>query len=108
MSQPVSNGFHLPCVMDWDSTSYTPTVPHCLRRVDTNLTTKDENGEVHHDGEIWSRGLWDVHRALGRTKADTIILEGQFSFAPNTSFAAAANVLVATARRCTARKPPAS
>ena len=25
-----------PCVADWDSVSYTSTVPHCLRRVDTN------------------------------------------------------------------------
>jgi hypothetical protein len=99
MSQPVSNGFHLPCVMDWDSTSYTQTVPHCLRRTDTNLTTAEQNGEVHHDGQIWSRGLWDIHRVLGREETDTIILEGQFSFAPNTSFAAAATVLVSTAKR---------
>jgi Zn-dependent metalloprotease len=99
MSQPVSDGFHLPCVMDWDSTSYTRTVPHCLRRTDTNLTVNDENGEVHHDGQIWSRGLWDIHRALGREETDTIILEGQFSFAPNTSFTAAATVLVSTAKR---------
>jgi len=27
----------LPCVMDWDATFYTSTVPHCLRRLDTNL-----------------------------------------------------------------------
>ncbi len=26
----------LPCVMDWDATSYTSTVPHCLRRLDTH------------------------------------------------------------------------
>src|SRR6266516_4719654 len=45
----------LPCVADWDSTSYTSTVPHCLRRVDTNLHfPADLNGEVHHDGQIWS------------------------------------------------------
>ena len=25
-----------PCVADWDSVSYTSTVPHCLRRVDTD------------------------------------------------------------------------
>ena len=25
------------CVADWDSVSYTSTVPHCLRRVDTDL-----------------------------------------------------------------------
>src|SRR3954467_1798567 len=27
----------LPCVADWDATSYTSSVPHCLRRVDGNL-----------------------------------------------------------------------
>ncbi|NUS51309.1 MAG: bacillolysin, partial [Nocardioidaceae bacterium] len=66
----------LPCVADWDSTSYTRTVPHCLRRVDTNLHyPTDLNGEVHHDGQIWSRALWDIRQALGNVKADTIILQ---------------------------------
>ena len=55
-----------PCVADWDSVSYTSTVPHCLRRVDTNLHYPDDlNGEVHHDGQIWSRALWDIRNALG-------------------------------------------
>ncbi|MGN6175635.1 MAG: hypothetical protein ACTHPS_22200 [Streptosporangiaceae bacterium] len=71
----------LPCVADWDSTSYTSTVPHCLRRVDTNLHfPADLNGEVHHDGQIWSRALWDIRQALGNVKADTIILQGSFDF----------------------------
>jgi hypothetical protein len=90
MSQPVNGDFEVPCVGDWDSTSYTQNKPHCLRRVDLDLTVADKNGEVHHDGQIWSRALWDINQALGRDKANTIILEGQFSFAPNTSFAAAA------------------
>ena len=69
-----------PCVADWDSVSYTSTVPHCLRRVDTNLHyPEDLNGRVHHDGQIWSRALWDMRKALGHTVADTIILEGQFN-----------------------------
>ena len=68
-----------PCVADWDSVSYTDTVPHCLRRVDTDLTYPDDlNGAVHHDGQIWSRALWDIRQALGHVKADTIILEAQF------------------------------
>jgi hypothetical protein len=68
-----------PCVADWDSVSYTSTVPHCLRRVDTNLHyPEDLNGKVHHDGMIWSRALWDIRQALGHTVADTIILQGQF------------------------------
>src|SRR5215470_12515012 len=75
----------LPCVADWDSTSYTSTVPHCLRRVDTDLHyPADLNGEVHHDGEIWSRALWDIRQALGHVEADTIILQGSFDF-PGTT-----------------------
>jgi hypothetical protein len=75
----------LPCVADWDSTSYTRTVPHCLRRVDTDLHyPADLTGEVHHDGQIWSRALWDIRLALGNVKADTVILQGSFDF-PGTS-----------------------
>jgi Zn-dependent metalloprotease len=99
VSEPVNGGYELPCVADWDSISYTSTVPHCLRRVDENLTLADQTGEVHDDGRIWSRALWDIHQKLGRTTADTIILESQFLFAPDTSFAAAAQATVDTARR---------
>jgi zinc metalloprotease ZmpB len=67
----------LPCVADWDATSYTSEVPHCLRRVDEDLHyPNDLDGEVHHDGQIWSRALWDIRQALGHVKADTIILDG--------------------------------
>jgi hypothetical protein len=89
----------LPCVADWDSTSYTRTVPHCLRRVDTNLHyPEDLNGEVHHDGQIWSRALWDIRLALGNVKADTIILQGSFDF-PGTSMTDLANRTVAAAQQ---------
>jgi Zn-dependent metalloprotease len=97
MSQPVSKGFNVPCVMDWDSTFYTSTVPHCLRRTDTSKTTADIDGEPHDDGEIWSRALWDINKALGRNKATSVILEAQFSYRPNTTFAQAATVTVNTA-----------
>jgi hypothetical protein len=88
------------CVADWDSVSYTSTVPHCLRRVDRNLHYPvDLNGEVHHDGLIWSRALWDIRNALGHVKADTIILKAQFDFAPDTSMPAAAQATVNTAEQ---------
>jgi Zn-dependent metalloprotease len=92
----------LPCVMDWDSTSYTSTVPHCLRRLDSNLTVADINGEVHHDGMIWSRALWDIRNGyialgLGSRGADTTIIDAQFAFAPDTSFSAAAQATYNTA-----------
>jgi len=83
------------CVADWDSVSYTSGTPHCLRRVDTNLHyPEDLNGRVHDDGQIWSRALWDIRKALGHVKADTIILNAQFSFAPDTSMPAAAQATV--------------
>lgn len=97
LSQLTSANYGVACVMDWDSTAYTTTVPHCLRRVDTDKTTANIDGEVHDDGEIWSRALYDITRSLGRVKANRIVLESQFTYAPNTTFAAAANKVVATA-----------
>src|SRR3954469_10149824 len=55
VSEPFAPTPDEPCVADWDSTSYTSTVPHCLRRVDGNKQyPQDVVGEVHADGEIWS------------------------------------------------------
>ncbi len=89
-----------PCVADWDSTSYTSTVPHCLRRVDGNKHyPEDLVGEVHADGEIWSRALWDIHKALGARLADTIIIDAQFGFTPEISMRAAAATTIDTAGR---------
>ena len=87
------------CVADWDSTSYTSGVPHCLRRVDTSAHyPQNLNGEVHHDGLIWSRALWDIHNALGNVRADTSILQGQIDF-PGTSMKDLATRIVATAQQ---------
>jgi Zn-dependent metalloprotease len=89
----------LPCVADWDSTSYTSSVPHCLRRVDLNLHyPADLNGEVHHDGQVWSRALWDIRQALGNVRTDTLILQGSFDF-PGTTMPDLANQTVAAARQ---------
>jgi hypothetical protein len=89
----------VPCVADWDSVSYTSTVPHCLRRVDTDLHyPTDLSGEVHHDGQIWSRALWDIRQRLGNVKADTLILQGSFNF-PGTTMPDLANRTVAAARQ---------
>ena len=89
----------LACVADWDSVSYTSTVPHCLRRVDQDLHfPADLSGEVHHDGQIWSRALWDIRQALGNVRADTIILQGSFDF-PGTTMTDLANRTVAAAQQ---------
>jgi zinc metalloprotease ZmpB len=87
------------CVADWDSTSYRSTSPHCLRRVDDDLHyPTDLSGEVHHDGRIWSRALWDIRGALGNVRADTVILEAQFDF-PGTTMTELATRTVNTAQR---------
>jgi hypothetical protein len=94
MSEPVSGGFDPACIADWDSVSYTSDVPHCLRRVDLDLTVDDQTGRIHHDGQIWSRALYEIHNALGRETADTIILQAQFDFGVDPSFAEAAQATV--------------
>jgi hypothetical protein len=88
-----------PCVADWDAVSYTPATPHCLRRVDMDLHyPEDLTGQVHRDGRIWSRALWDIRQALGHKTADTVILEGQFDF-PGTTMPELASSTVSAARR---------
>jgi zinc metalloprotease ZmpB len=68
------------CIADWDAVSYTSTVPHCLRRVDTNLvyTDYDPTRSVHRNGQIWSRALRDIRLAVGNVTADRVILEAHF------------------------------
>lgn len=102
MSQPDSADTRrtpLACVADWDATSYTPGKPHCLRRVDgSKVYPTDIVDEVHDDGEIWSRALWDINQGLGRRRATTLIIEAQFSFTPTIGFVPAAETTVATAQ----------
>jgi zinc metalloprotease ZmpB len=87
------------CVADWDATSYDPTPPHCLRRVDSTLHYPENLvGEVHADGRIWSRALWDIRNAIGNERADTVILEGQFDFG-GTTMTQLATATVAAANR---------
>lgn len=100
----VSSGFaptpDAPCVADWDSVSYTNTVPHCLRRTDRSLHYPEDFDplRIHRSGQIWSRALWDIRMVLGPRKADTIILEGQFDF-PGTTMSDLAGRTVAAAQR---------
>jgi Zn-dependent metalloprotease len=102
MSIPVSRDTAvtpLACIADWDAVSYTTDKPHCLRRLDGNKHyPEDVEGEVHADGEMWSRALFDIHNALGRTQTNKIILEAQFSYTPVTTFTLAAQTTIDTAQ----------
>jgi hypothetical protein len=92
--------FQEPCVADWDSTSYTPGPIHCLRRLDgTKHYPEDVEGEVHADGELWSAALWRARGLIrNSTLTDRVIIAAQFGFKPNTTFRAAAQQTIATAR----------
>jgi hypothetical protein len=84
------------CVADWDATSYTSDVPHCLRRVDEDLVYPDDLvGQVHADGRIWSRALWEIRGAVGPARADTAILSGQFGFDGGTMPSLAGRIVAA-------------
>lgn len=93
-----SGGFQDVCIAEWDATSYTSTLPPCLRRLDgTKQYPKDIVGEVHDDGEIWSAALWQIRGAISAPRADAVILEHHFLLTPDTSFNQAANALVTAA-----------
>lgn len=82
----------------WDAVAYNPakgSTPAFLRRLDTTKKyPKDMAGEVHDDGEIWSACLWQIHVALGKKKADTLILESHFYLTANSGFVDGANALL--------------
>jgi Zn-dependent metalloprotease len=64
---------------EWDVKAAAENNDDCLRRLDSaKHYPEDMVGEVHDDGEIWSACLWQVRKLLGRTRADTVILESHF------------------------------
>ena len=64
-SAQLSGGFQDVCIAEWDATSYTSTMPPCLRRLDgTKHYPEAIVGKVHDDGEIWSAALWQIRGAI--------------------------------------------
>jgi hypothetical protein len=86
-----------PLVASWDATSYSSANPPYLRRVDRSKKyPKDFVREVHGDGEIWSRFLWDLRALVGTDDALRVTVESHFFLTPLARFVHAANaVLVA-------------
>ena len=90
---------HAACVGEWDAAAYSGSNPPCLRRVDGNKQYPDDLvDQVHADGEIWSRALWDLRQAIGATAADQLVLEHHFLLPCNATMPdAAAQMLQADA-----------
>ena len=58
---------------------------HCLRRLDTNLHyPTDLNGEVHHDGQIWSRALVGHSPGARPRQGRHDILQGTYGYTGTT------------------------
>jgi hypothetical protein len=86
-----------PAVASWDATSYSGASPPSLRRVDgSKVFPADATGEVHGDGEIWSRFLWDLRGIVGNDESLRLAVESHFLLSPNPAFRDAANAILLT------------
>ncbi|MFB6931459.1 hypothetical protein [Streptomyces chartreusis] len=86
------------CAADWDSVTHS-NAPHYPHRINSDQTHADRISKVHTDSEIWPRAPPDIHTTPGPRVADRTTVNAQFGFAPDTSFAAAAQTTVATAQK---------
>ena len=87
---------HQAKIMGWDGLPDSRADPPFLRRVDSRKTRNafDKKGDEHDNGEIWSAALWDIHEALGREVADSIVVESHFQLDGFADFARAARAIL--------------
>jgi hypothetical protein len=84
-----------PLVASWDAVSYSGASRPHLRRVDRDYVwPKDFRGEVHHDGQIWSRFLWDLRERIGSDDALRVVVESHFLLTPGSGFVDGANAIL--------------
>jgi Zn-dependent metalloprotease len=90
---PVFNDWDEAKVFDWDANPRDNFWPG--RRVDSNKHYPENmSGEVHADGEIWSRCLWDMQNTMGHDTTLQVLLEAHFALTPQADFGDAANAMV--------------
>ena len=70
----------VPCIGTWDATAYLPYTgapgTGCLRRLDgTKQYPRDQDFEVHDDGEMWSAALWRLRAVLGPDITDGLVIK---------------------------------
>lgn len=89
----ISGGWREAQVFDWDANPRDGFWDG--RRVDSNKHyPEDMHNEVHDDGEIWSRCLWDIQNAIGADTALQLVLESHFYLTPYANFEDGANAIV--------------
>ncbi len=83
------------CIGELDSRGSPAAAAACLRRVDRDrYHPADVTGNAHHDGEIWSRLLWDVRTAAGKDVADLLAIESSFYLPPAATLIEAGQALL--------------
>jgi hypothetical protein len=84
-------------VMSWDGSLYEGDPP-CVRRIDSRHTFEtfdhSKDADEHENGEIWAATLWEVRKALGRKRADKVIVESHFQLDGFTTFARGARAIL--------------
>ncbi|HEX6098287.1 MAG TPA: proprotein convertase P-domain-containing protein [Thermoanaerobaculia bacterium] len=96
------------CFADWDARCWQDAPSEncgyaagsdCLRRLDSTKTmadydTSETSGVEHRNGAIWASALREIHERVGRTVADTIVIESLFGTPPRPTFAVMAERLL--------------
>ena len=86
-----ASGFPAAVWAEWDAQD-----ANGLRRVDgSKIYPVDMADEVHDDGEIWSRTLWDLLQLLGREDSDVLVLESHFLVPEDPTFSDGAKAILA-------------
>ena len=82
-------------IATWDATAYSNRVPKALRITNSNKHyPQDMQDEVHNDGEMWSASLWQLRDALGRDRAERLIIAHHYLLSRRATFEDAANALL--------------
>ncbi len=89
--ESTASGFDPAAYGEWNKQNMTGT-----RRVDKNkIYPTNMESEEHADGEIWSRTLWDLFQAVGKTTSDVLILESHYLVPSRPLFSDGAKALIA-------------
>jgi Zn-dependent metalloprotease/subtilisin-like proprotein convertase family protein len=92
-AHPVFNDWDEAQVFDWDLGPVEHFWPG--RRVDEDKHYPDDmQGEVHADGEIWSRCLWDIQNSIAYDTTAQLVLESHFYLTGYAEFIDGANAII--------------
>ena len=83
--------------MSWDAVLGRATHRACdgsTGRSPTRTFNHATRADEHDNGEIWSATLWDIWKAIGRERADPIIIESHFQLDGFTTFAKGARAIM--------------